>query len=389
MIFKKVSVENYKSLHNTKCTLSNFVCAIGENNAGKSSLLQALLLFINGPKLSKSEFYNSQKDIVITVEMSGVSEKVMSKLIETHRSKIEPFIKDDELVLARRYSTDGTSKLRMVTLVPKESKYQEEKIVEIFKGKRGGEIGETLMTFYEETTNEDEAKSLKSQKAAKEIIQDYITKLPIDKLKLDDIPLPSGIDNSITSIFPEPVYIPAVKDLSDDLKTTQSASFGKLLNILLDVIEDDLTDAAETFEILRKKLNRIVSDDGSKVDERMDKVVEIEKTIQKNLQETFRNVKIELEIPPPDIKTVLSNATILADDGVLGPVDNKGDGFKRAITFSILRSYVQLSQDTEWQKEPDNSKNTKDKFLFLFEEPELYLHPRAQNILFNALWIFR
>ena len=82
---------------------------------------------------------------------------------------------------------------------------------------------------------------------------------------------------------------------------------------------------------------------------------------------------------------MLSNATIVADDGVRGSVDNKGDGFKRAITFSILRSYVQLSQDSTWKKDADEAKPTKKKFLFLFEEPELYLHPRAQNILYDAL----
>ena len=208
---------------------------------------------------------------------------------------------------------------------------------------------------------------------------------PPTDLVLEDIPLPTGIDNSIRALLPEPVYIPAVKDLSDDLKTKESASFGKLLNILLDVIEADLTEAAETFENLRKKLNRVVQEDGTVIDERMDKVQAIERTIQSNLQETFRNVSIELEIPPPEIKTVLSNATIVADDGVRGPIDNKGDGFKRAITFSILRSYVQLSQDSEWRSDSDTAKPVKERFLFLFEEPELYLHPHAQNILFDAL----
>ena len=141
----------------------------------------------------------------------------------------------------------------------------------------------------------------------------------------------------------------------------------KLLNILLDVIEEDLTEAKETFENLRKKLNRVTQEDGTVSDERMEKVVEIEKTIQDILQEIFQNVSIELEIPPPEIKTVLSNANIIADDGVRGPVDNKGDGFKRAIAFTILRSYVQLSQNKDWKTGENAKKSTKEIFLFLFE----------------------
>jgi predicted ATP-dependent endonuclease of OLD family len=380
-----VAVSNYKGLRNTESPLSDFVCTIGENNAGKSSLLQALLLFINGTKLSKTEFYDPDQDIVIKVKVEDVTDEVLAKLTEEHRAKIVPYVKDASIVLARRYAQDGTSKLRVVTAVPQNLKYEVERIDNAFTGKKGKELGETLLAFYPETTDAITSKSVTTQKAAKEIIQEYVGNLPADQLVLKDIALPTGIDNSIRSILPEPVYIPAVKDFSDELKTKESASFGKLLNILLNVIEGDLTEAAETFENLRRKLNRITDKDGNVVDERMDRVKAIEKTIQSNLQETFKNVVIELEIPPPEIKTVLSNANIVADDGVRGSVDNKGDGFKRAITFSILRSYVQLSQDVTWRKDAQDGKPARETFLFLFEEPELYLHPKAQNILFDAL----
>lgn len=83
------------------------------------------------------------------------------------------------------------------------------------------------------------------------------------------------------------------------------------------------------------------------------------------------------------MKSILSSATIVADDGMRYPAENKGDGFKRAITFSILRTYVQLSQQADWKKADDKPKTTKDRFLFLFEEPELYLHPQAQKMSYS------
>lgn len=61
-----------------------------ENNAGKSSLLQALLLFINGTKLSKTEFYDPDQGIVITAKIEDVTDEVLSKLTEEHRAKIAP-----------------------------------------------------------------------------------------------------------------------------------------------------------------------------------------------------------------------------------------------------------------------------------------------------------
>jgi len=385
MLFTSIKVENYKSLKEVEVKISDFTCIIGENNAGKSTFIQALLLFIKGNKLKKDDFYNINKDILITVTLENISDEDLQRLEGTHRKKLEKYIIDDKLKLARRYShIDYSSKLRNVMLVPKLDKFNKEKIDEYFKGKGKDEIQDILKKIYHEL-DKDRIKTISTQKAAKELIQEYIDNMPNEEKEEKDIPLESGFDNTIKALFPEPIYIPAVKDLSDDMKTKESASFGKLLNILLDVIGEDLTDAKEVFENLRKKLNKTFDDNGNVIlDERIEKVKEIEATIQKNLNETFKNVSIELEVPPPEIRTILSSATIIANDGVRGPIENKGDGFKRAITFSILRSYVELSHSKDWQKEEQKNKQ-KDKFLFLFEEPELYLHPNAQNILFEAL----
>ena len=70
------------------------------------------------------------------------------------------------------------------------------------------------------------------------------------------------------------------------------------------------------------------------------------------------------------------------NDGVLGLIESKGDGLKRTVTFSILRAYVELRRI---QNASQGKSNSPANYLFLFEEPELYLHPSAQGILFEAL----
>jgi len=199
-----ISVENYKGLRDIESNISDFVCAVGENNAGKSSLLQALLLFINGTKLSKAEFYDPDKDILIKVRLTGVTDETLSTLTDEHRTKIEPYVDAENLVLARRYATDGTSKLRVVTLVPRDPKYHSGHIDAIFKEINGKKNGVELLTFYPETTTREEAANVGTQKAAKEIIERYINTIPVDQLTSDDIPLPTGIDNSIRSLLQLP-----------------------------------------------------------------------------------------------------------------------------------------------------------------------------------------
>jgi putative ATP-dependent endonuclease of OLD family len=380
-----IAVKNYKSIKKADLPISDFVCIVGENNSGKSTLIQAFLLFIKGTKLSPSDFHNKDEDILITAKIAGITDEVLEKLDPKHRIEISPYISSSEISLARRYSTDGTSKFRLIAKIPIIEKYRSEVYNREIKDNK-----DDLSSFFKREYPEildlhPQLELPKTQVACKRLIDEHCLTLSANELFLSDIPLSTGIDNSIIALLPEPIYIPAVKDFSDDLKSKDSASFGKLLSILLDVIEEDLSDASDTFNIIRKKLNKYIDDDGKSTDERLERVRKIEETIQKNLQETFHNVSIELEIPPPQIKSILSNATMIADDGVRGPIENKGDGFKRAITFSVLRTYVQLSQSLDWRNPKAKDVSTREKFLFLFEEPELYLHPKAQNILFEAL----
>ncbi|MEN6488872.1 MAG: AAA family ATPase, partial [Smithella sp.] len=215
-----------------------------------------------------------------------------------------------------------------------------------------------------------------------------------------DQSLPTGIDKSIEPMLPDPIYIPAVKDLADDIKTTESTPFGKILSILLQAVEPKLPDAKKLFEELNAKLNRVQQDDGSTVDNRLDEVKLIESTVEKFVRQSFADVALRITIPPPELKTIFSSARIYANDGVDGLIETKGDGLRRAIVFSILRSYVELKAQFVPETSAANEAESTDEsiksevkpapasYLLLFEEPELFLHPKAQHILFDALRVF-
>ena len=105
MKITNLKIENYKSLKDIDVKLSNFTCIIGENNAGKSTFIQTLLLFLEGKKLKEENFYDSSKDILITVLFEDITENDLKILQESHRERLKKYIKEDgTLSLARRYS---------------------------------------------------------------------------------------------------------------------------------------------------------------------------------------------------------------------------------------------------------------------------------------------
>jgi predicted ATP-dependent endonuclease of OLD family len=384
----KISVTNFRGLCDVSTSLSGFSCVIGENNVGKSSLLLALKLFIEGKKLTESELYDvTKKEATVQIELSPVDEKDVLRLASEHRDRIRELIIGGKITLIRHLSVENSGKLTCIRPIPNDEKFHDEFIGRVFTGKKGKAIVDTLKEQYPEIP-QDRSNGINTHAAAKDVITQYVGQQQITFFKNSEGPLPTGIDNSIRNLLPEPVYITAVKDLSDEMKTKESTPFGKLLAILLNLISREFEDAQETFRDLNAKLNVIRQDGDVVQDDRIQHVRDIEATIQRHIQDIFSITELSLRIPPPEIKTVLSNAVLWADDGSMGPVELKGDGFKRAVTFSILRSYVELSRKPSWNPEVLDMQDRsflEPRYLFMFEEPELFLHPKAQRVLFDAL----
>ncbi|MCG2784377.1 MAG: ATP-dependent endonuclease [Anaerolineae bacterium] len=399
MKLTQLSITNYRALRDVTIPLSRFGCLIGENNSGKSSFLQALSLFFSGTKLGASYFFDESKPIRIVVTFEDIQDADLARLADEHRTRVAGIVKDGRLVLVRFYDTTGKSSLLYNTLAPNDARFSAENIAALLRGGRPGQafLDKVVQAFPELNGVVD---TTMNQDTVKQKIQELADALPDKQKTAADQPLPTGIDKSIEPMLPDPIYIPAVKDLTDDIKTTESTPFGKILAILLQAVEPKLPDAQRLFEELNAKLNCVQQPDGTVLDGRLDEVRLIESTVEKYVRESFADVALRIMIPPPELKTVFSSARIYANDGVDGLIDSKGDGLRRAIVFSILRSWVELkaklapvtplveepvlvAEPAQPQVEPAPA-----TYLLLFEEPELFLHPKAQRILFDALRVF-
>ncbi|MDD5026449.1 MAG: AAA family ATPase [Candidatus Peribacteraceae bacterium] len=381
MHITSTKVDNFRSLKEVAPTLSSLVTIVGENNAGKSSFLIGLNLFFKPEKLKKEDFYDREKDIAITLQFEGLDSNELSKLDESHREKIAKLVVNDKLKLVRRYKVDGSNSLNYIGLRPSDLRFDQEKIDEVMSGKSGAQLKTAVLASYPEVSAN--ANGVTTQKGFRELIENYINSLPSGQLVEKEMGLTTGIPESIYAVFPEIIYVPAVKDISDELKTKEATSFGKILKFLLETVSKSpkISAIAESFTELNKHLNCIVNERGEKVDERLEEIMEIEKALAENLAAQFQQMKLEIKIPPPELKTIFGNAKLFLNDGVDGEVESKGDGVKRAVMFALLRTHVELRNKREDQAEAAPSQ----RYLFLFEEPELYLHPRGQRILYDAL----
>lgn len=398
MLISHIAVENYRALRDVQLPVSRFACLIGENNAGKSSSMQAIKLFFSGTKLSATNCFDPDLPVRIAVTFDKINDRDLARLAPEHRDRVATMVKEGRLTLVRLYSPDGKSSLLYNTSVPSAPRFSPESVGALVKAQRPGKsfVARVLEAFPE---LEGVIGPDFSQDDMKDAISALGESLPSEQKVILDQPLKTGIDKSIMPMLPDPIYIPAVKDLGDDIKTSESTPFGKILGILLPIVEAKLPAMQDLFKELNRKLNPVQQADGEVLDERLDELKEIEATVQKYVRESFADVSLRISIPPPDLRAVLASAQIFADDGVEGLIDSKGDGLRRAIVFSILRSYVDLKaahEQTEIaaeRKKADAQDSADDhpsapSYILMFEEPELFLHPKAQHILFDALRVF-
>jgi putative ATP-dependent endonuclease of the OLD family len=381
MRLRKIEIENFKGLKAATLEPGAFSCLIGENNAGKSSVLQAMASLLNRPgQIATSLYYDPGLPIVFKGYFDGVTEAHLARLAEDHRAKIAPLVIDEKLTIVSVYKAEQKLELRVQRPVPKDARYTDDTIDERLKGKKGGAIRAAFEEHYPEFLST--LPSVSNLGEAKAHLRSCISALAPDQFEVSEVALPTGIASSISNLMPEAIYIPAVKNLNDDLKTTQSTSFGRLLGLLLEDMAPDLLQVQQALASLHKLLNRTQLD-GEVQDERHAKVRELEQLVEQMLAENFPTATVEFEVPPPELRAILSTAQIYINDGSREPIDQKGDGIKRSLTFALLRAYVS-KLNTERQSKAENPPESR-PLIFLFEEPELYLHPKAQRILFGTL----
>ena len=300
-------IKNFRSLRGQSFEPSRFSCLVGENNAGKSSVLQAAATALNRPaQLAASHFYDPRSPVEFEFCLADVDDRDLARVAEENRQRIADLLVGRTLTFCVRYTLGDKVSLTAKRLMPADIRYRPEAIDAAFAGQKGAAaiIG-VFTNAFPEFVGALPSAGFTTQRDSKAFLREQIALLRKEQFVLHEGPLPSGISASITSLLPEPIYIPAVKNLNDELKTTQSTSFGRLLGLLLDDMAPDLGAINESLSALNTMFNRVVEGE-QEVDRRHVKVRDLESLVEAYLGENFPSAKVQLHIPPPELKTILN-----------------------------------------------------------------------------------
>lgn len=384
MYLAHIRIKNFRAHKDTALPLPRLGCLIGENNAGKSSVLHAIQYVLEDKRLSAEDFRDSELPVSVELRLEGIEEEDLRRVDETHRDRVREMIREGTLTLVRSQEIDGKPESKYLKLGPRNPSWSQESLNSTIKGMKGADLRQAVIKFLPPLDASLPDKPTHQQ--VKDAWYEYVKQLPPAELEEQPTAYPTGISQSVKPLLPSVIYIEAVKDASVEAKSTGTSAFSKLLGLLFNEVADQFTNIHDHFRSVHRKLNRSLNEDGVEVDERLDAVRRIESTIEGFVQASFPGISLRMDVPAPTLSMLLSSAELRVDDGHDGSISSKGDGLKRSVLFALLRAYASIR--STGLSEEKHSESPQPSYVLLFEEPELYLHPRAQRQLMAALDAF-
>ena len=354
MKIKKLILENFRIFkERTAINFDNLTAFIGKNDIGKSTILEALDIFLNDKdarvKIDRDDLSKGtdSSDILIGVVFEDLpKELIIDAAVQTDLKEEYLLNKDGNLEIHKIYSNGklkGTSILANHPSNPNLKDILSLKISELKT--RAQNLGIDL-------SEEDKRVSSKIRKAIRESIN--------EEIKLEEI-----------SIFVDKEGAKQIWEQLNNYMPLYALFQSDRQNV------DQDSEVQDPMKIAIKKILR-----GEELQEKLKGIQdEVETTITKIANQTIEKLnemnpeiaqELRPEIPEPKWENAFKRITISSDEGI--PLNKRGSGVRRLILLNFFRA------EAEKKKEERNVPN----IIYAFEEPETSQHPEHQRKLIEA-----
>ena len=375
MRLERVKIHNYRSIKDLTLDCQSMVTLLGPNNHGKSNVLSALEFGLStSVKPTEDDFFYHREDDVFWVEMT------FCELTDQEKTTFRRYVRSDGSVCVRKTCRRKDGRLETgyngYVEQPGEPWLQAAKAGDYTSR---GKIGETPL-------QEHMPASGRITKAMIEEAQQAYVDAHRDQLNFTTT-LEEGAflgqKNIGGGVLPDFYLIPAVRDLTDEVKVKSTTTFGRLLSRSI----QEMASRDERFIEVREQLKDLISSLNERKDAGGKEANQLE-ILEKGIEEELRSwgVSVNIEVTAPDIERVFELGTDLhIDDGIRTTAERKGHGLQRAVIFALLRSWAKALRVKPEGKEELAPRKQSESVIFAMEEPELFLHPHAQRRLAASL----
>lgn len=182
----------------------------------------------------------------------------------------------------------------------------------------------------------------------------------------DQFENPTGIDTTISALF-DAQFVWADTDSGDVSDFAKTKISGKIIN----TITKDFTNSP-VWESFRRSHEETFGEGENSLSETLKPV---EEKIKNILSDQYGETEVRFSFSLPEIDNFFKTGNItLSEGGVETKSSEKGTGMQRALALALIQVYADIS-----------SGSSEKPLLFFIDEPETFLHPRAQDKLLDSL----
>lgn len=359
MKIKTVRIKNFRGYYGeTTINFDNLTAFVGENDMGKSSILEALDVFFNDSKgvikidkddVNVASRANQDNEISIAICFSELPDRIIIDATNETALADEYLLNSDGcLEVIKKYPNGGNAKVFIRALHPTNAECTDLLL------KKDSELRRIIDS--KNIPCEDRSRNAAMRTA---IWQHFGYDLQLSTI---DIDVTKGDTKSIWEKLQK--YLPLYSLFQSDRKNSDGDS----------EVQDPLKEAVK--EILRDERLRNVLD-------------EVASTVESKLREVSARTLAKLQEMSPDIAGTLNpvipsanslkwadvfkNVSITSDENI--PINKRGSGSKRLILLNFFRAEVERRQ------EELNAPSV----IYAIEEPETSQHSENQKKLIHAL----
>lgn len=392
-------VQNYRSIVDSgDMRIEPLQMLVGENNSGKSNILKAIQTFLTSGAggVEQSDFFDPSQPMVLTATFGELS--------ASERKRLRRYLLGDKLILEKRVVLEedkrsGRNRPKAeyhgYQAKPKDWWLTTEGVIEHTGSSRPN---------WEQIAADNGIIDYVRDESGRVTKSSYEAGLARILVEREDIEFeePSlghtqalGLQPVLLNELPVFRILPAITDYSDEIdKRSSSTNFRLLMGDLADrILKADpryqqietnlrhlacLLNAPQPDEERENGLGRLVVLDG------------VERKLQEIISKLMPSVcGVRVKVDVEEMRDLFSRGvSIWIDDGKLTEVMMKGHGLQRCVVFGLLQALIlnQRGQLIDLQVDRESAANCDERTIILaIEEPELYIHPQMQRLIFGVL----
>lgn len=374
MKIQHVTIHNWRSIKDVEMSFEDVMIFIGQNNHGKSNILSAILFFLGHINVDPLDFNGNTTELFVEITFYDLD--------ENDKTTFKKYLTNDNTICVRKQAEkNGAVDYHGYLETPEPVWLRDDEVGQFTKR----EIAEQLPLSYLLPTS-GKIKIDEFRVAQQRFIEQNRANIKFNyQLETSQF---LGAKNVAKGIFGDVYFLPSIKRAADELAVKGNCLFADLYARVINNMSQTNTE----FKEAKSKIERLISIlnrnklDGTENPDRPEELTLFENSLKSELDAW--NATIDVEVTPPNVDDLFRLGTsVWVNDGVRTDIARKGQGLQRALIFAMIRALAKVHREERQATAGAEtvSRQASKSAFYIFEEPELYLHPQAQRELYNSL----